>query len=628
MNTFLLPAQSADEVEPAGGRIIARLGGNLIVAELPGAAGPAVVTERDIERLDPETALLAAGWYESERLAEIRADEPPVPWDEPDHDVRDAGPGLTADYRSDFNGQVAVAVYLVSGPGDLAVSDSDRARTTAQIIHATTRAARLNPLGRLNFTMETPQVVQISAKPRKCDSKPDCESVWEGDVLRALHVTDTDELIAQVAERNNTDRAYIAFFVKYPTEHYAYHRWGVVYMEFKNGHRGPENIWKVFIHESMHVFHALDEYKQAERACSEQSGFFDAANCNSLTCGGKKLTCVMNENAPVVCTWSRRQAGWDGASPQLNITDVNEARTTAAPALVEDPARKLLCMFFRGEDAGVLHVCTRASTPKAVWSAQRKVLPGGKEARTGAAPAAAMHKGRCFVAYTGISGDGNLYVTSLAGSTWSSAVLVTTGISAGPALVSHHGELVLIARRKSGDLVRLTSRDDGSTWSGSKRILDAQTSAQPAAAVYAGTLFVAFRGRGDDGNLYVTFRNDDMWAGPLSLTDINAARTKHGPALAVLGDDLLVFWQGDSDAAQIWVSTITMKSPSRIALVGSQLSVTEQNGAQCGHGLGVTAFGTGVQLGYRGADSHNLWTCHYAANAPAATEFAHLWQTC
>ena len=60
----------------------------------------------------------------------------------------------------------------------------------------------------------------------------------------------------------DTDWGYCAFFTKYPVGHFAYAYLGGPYlvMQYAIDGWGPNNIDRVFAHETCHIFNAPDDY--------------------------------------------------------------------------------------------------------------------------------------------------------------------------------------------------------------------------------------------------------------------------------------------------------------------------------------------------------------------------------
>ena len=69
-----------------------------------------------------------------------------------------------------------------------------------------------------------------------------------------------------------------ALFTKYPTAHFAYALKPKLVMQYSNDGWGPDNIDRVFTHESGHIFGCPDEYASSGCNCTPSS-----ATCASRT---------------------------------------------------------------------------------------------------------------------------------------------------------------------------------------------------------------------------------------------------------------------------------------------------------------------------------------------------------
>ncbi len=109
----------------------------------------------------------------------------------------------------------------------------------------------------------------------------------------------------------HTDWSYVAFFTKYPLNHFAYAIVEKVVMNYANDGWGPDNINRVFANESCHIFGAADEYGSC--GCGTTSGHLAVPNNNCVNCfpPGAQLPCLMSANTLAMCDFSRRQIGWD-----------------------------------------------------------------------------------------------------------------------------------------------------------------------------------------------------------------------------------------------------------------------------------------------------------------------------
>ena len=84
-------------------------------------------------------------------------------------------------------------------------------------------------------------------------------------------------------------------------------------MHFDNDGWGPDQIDRVFAHETGHIFNAPDEYAQSGCNCGGAWGHFGEPNRNCATCapnGGVK--CIMQSNDWAMCDATRLHLGYNG----------------------------------------------------------------------------------------------------------------------------------------------------------------------------------------------------------------------------------------------------------------------------------------------------------------------------
>ncbi len=77
-----------------------------------------------------------------------------------------------------------------------------------------------------------------------------------------------------------TKWAYVAFFTKYPIPHFAYASKPRLVMHYANDGWGPDNIDRVFTHETGHIFGCPDEYAASNCSCDTKAGYLREVNGN------------------------------------------------------------------------------------------------------------------------------------------------------------------------------------------------------------------------------------------------------------------------------------------------------------------------------------------------------------
>ncbi len=157
-----------------------------------------------------------------------------------------------------LEGSVAVGIIIVEGPtADLRFSDTERTQVVAEVQNGLTWLAAQNPFAGITFTYDI-RVVTLTVPPNP--GAADLEALWRDPAMAALGYTaDWDGVIRYVEDnrtRFQTRWTYCAFFTKYPLRHFAYASIGGprLVMDYANDGWGPDNIDRVFTHETGHHF--------------------------------------------------------------------------------------------------------------------------------------------------------------------------------------------------------------------------------------------------------------------------------------------------------------------------------------------------------------------------------------
>jgi len=207
-----------------------------------------------------------------------------------------------------LNGSIAVGIVIVSGPGKLGFSAAEQIKVIAEV---------QNGLGWLGAQNRASGVVwhydihHVTIGTRPDPNAEDLEALWRNPAMAGLGYTPDSSGVYAYAEaiRNNmgTDWTYVGFFTKYPVEHFAYAYLGGPHlvMQYDNDGWGPDNIDRVFAHETGHIFQAPDEYSSSNCNCGGAWGVFNVPNGNCANCapgGGTK--CIMKSNDWRMCTYT------------------------------------------------------------------------------------------------------------------------------------------------------------------------------------------------------------------------------------------------------------------------------------------------------------------------------------
>ena len=204
----------------------------------------------------------------------------------------------------------------------------------------------------------------------------------------------------------HTDWAYVAFFTKYPLNHFAYAVVEKVVISYANDNWGPDNIHRVFAHESSHIFGAADEYGSC--ACGGSYGHLNVPNNNCVNCfpPGTQVACLMNANTLAMCEFSRRQIGWDESLFPHDWSTIpigDAAFPPGAPVATVARVPGHLDVFAVGNDGRVHNLWWDEGGPN--WS----MIPIGDAAFPPGAPVATVARVPGHLDVYAVGKDGRMY---------------------------------------------------------------------------------------------------------------------------------------------------------------------------------------------------------------------------
>jgi hypothetical protein len=175
-----------------------------------------------------------------------------------------------------LEGTVAVGVIIVEGPtADLKFSDAERTKVVAEVQNGLTFYATANPVAGISFAYDI-QVVNVAtpADPNAAD----LEALWRDPAMGALGFSadwaGVTAYVEDIRNRFGTRWTYCGFFTKYPLGWFAYASIGGprLVMQYANDGWGPDNIDRVFAHETGHIFGCPDEYASSNCNCGGNWG--------------------------------------------------------------------------------------------------------------------------------------------------------------------------------------------------------------------------------------------------------------------------------------------------------------------------------------------------------------------
>ncbi len=332
---MLLHTENIDEaiaeVEAAGGHVLLQLGHNLLVAKVPShvakqnrfsQASAHISSSASAETLSHASAYWMAREDELKPQPTVQhwtERTAPMAFEREDSDEHFRG---DSPYRQTMNGKIVAVILIASGPGSLAISDSE----TKKIISECQAGLKfwadeaLKAWIHLLFVLEYKKETISATNPTSCDSYASCYSVVANAFLKASGYSTgkvgEDQLAQSVKNNANADGAFLAFFSKYKQYNYAYTYigGGPISMQYSNGDWGTDLIDRVFAHEIGHVFNAQDEAGLTPCECTVQygNGRCTAKNANCRNCTSSQTRCIMHDTQMDynICESTKKHVGW------------------------------------------------------------------------------------------------------------------------------------------------------------------------------------------------------------------------------------------------------------------------------------------------------------------------------
>jgi hypothetical protein len=218
-----------------------------------------------------------------------------------------------------LEGAVAVGLILVEGPtADLQFTAAERTKVVAEAQNGLSWLATSNPAAGITFSYDI-QIVRLT-QPADA-SQSDLEAYWRDPTMAKLgyqaNFDGVYDYANAIRSRLGTAWGYVAFVTKYPVQYFAYAAIGGprIVLTYANDGWGPDNLDRVFAHESSHVFGAVDEYGSSGCDCGGSFGRFGAPNGNCDSCAANPVDCLMRGNTFAFCRFTPAHIGWGrGAS--------------------------------------------------------------------------------------------------------------------------------------------------------------------------------------------------------------------------------------------------------------------------------------------------------------------------
>ena len=317
------------EVKAVGGRVTLQFGHNLLVAQFPGDFAATQTNFASASAHIPGSASEAT-LNHAEAYWKFRGDKlrpqpkvqswtektPPKAFPQPSGHL---GYGANSPYRQTMTGKIAVGILIASGPDDsLDISSSESQTIESEVIAGLDFWIKNAPASaELSFALYKGVAVISASNPTFCSSYAACHNVFANPTLQHFGYSTgqigKDQLAGAIKTHAGADGAYFGFFSKYRQSHfaYAYPGGGPFYMQYSNDGWGPDQIDRVFAHETGHVFNAPDEYTSCNCSYNYGNGTCTAKNTNCYSCTSSQSTCIMDSNdLDHICSYSKKHVGW------------------------------------------------------------------------------------------------------------------------------------------------------------------------------------------------------------------------------------------------------------------------------------------------------------------------------
>ena len=277
-------------IEARGAQVLQRYGDRVLITAAPPKSAEAIDALKTVKAVHAapvpraprgateaeELGIEAWNLRRSKGFAAAKAERPRegVAWDQtgatpdaPDGPgmthVTEAGPSgpsclIGSDLSPYLIGSVAVGLVIVDGPTpDLKFSDEEKTKVVAEVQEGLGWLAQQEPRASVSFSYDIRNVA-ISNPPDPNKSGYELlEAHWRDPALISMGYMGNILGAKQHAEKIRsilaTRWAYVGFFTKYPVEHFAYALKPKLIMQYSNDGWGPDNIDRVFTHETGHI---------------------------------------------------------------------------------------------------------------------------------------------------------------------------------------------------------------------------------------------------------------------------------------------------------------------------------------------------------------------------------------
>jgi hypothetical protein len=217
-----------------------------------------------------------------------------------------------------MTGTVAVGVVIVDGPPNTSAKFTPEELSTviAEVQEGANHLIGLSPTrANLNFVYDVHTVI-LNLDPSAVTG----EENWRDPAMSGIGYSAGSAGMYNYIQHLRTTRwqnlsvdwGYIAFFTKYNAFWFAYASVGGprLVMQYSNNGWGPNQIDRVFAHESGHIFGAPDEYGSSDCSTGGSWGYLGVPNCNCEVNNPNSIDCLMKGNTFNTCQCTVGHFGW------------------------------------------------------------------------------------------------------------------------------------------------------------------------------------------------------------------------------------------------------------------------------------------------------------------------------
>jgi len=380
----------------------------------------------------------------------------------------DGSGGATQNY---MEGSIAVGLIMVEGPtADLQFTPAERTKFVAEVQNGLSWWASQNPAAGITFAYDI-RIVRLTRPANP--GATDLEAYWRDPAMASLgfaaNFKGVYDYVGDLKKRLATQWSYAGFVTKYPLSYFAYSAIGGprLVMSYANDGWGPDNLDRVFAHETGHIFGAVDEYKAAGCTCGGAFGRFGVPNGNCDGCNPSPEVCIMRSNAFALCRYTPSHVGWGTG-------------VVANPAMVVNRFQDLddIDLVTPASYSGLTHIWRDKAAPNYPWRGPERISPA-----TGPVDAIALiqshfdYPGSLEAVIRTGSVLRYLWRDSLATKRWRAPTQITTGVSGVPSFIQSrygtNGNFELLVPSATRGLVSMWRNNDaaGYPWSSPATVL-------------------------------------------------------------------------------------------------------------------------------------------------------------